>query len=338
MPPGRRWLRPRLGGRPGFRRRWPGLGWAGGQKSGGDDDAAQLGEHVGEGRLGLGGVPGGSPTPVGEVGAVVAVQGAPEHGDRVAVQAERDGAAHGVLGAVAGLADAEKVAGLGEGDLDRPAPGVSADQRCRAAVPVGGDQGQVVAGVRAVVAQQDDADGFGVEGPVPQGSDLSEIHGVGTAVPVHLGFGEPGGGGELGRGTEPGAFERRASAPSGGRRGQVVEHRVGRQPGGEGEVAGQRAQCLAVIGGVGHDVQVAAVMAGGQETDHRCGGLDFGLALLGPPQSGHHRQTDRACRDRQRDDQADHHEADPAPGRAGAFGRAVVLPGHPEHLLARALE
>jgi hypothetical protein len=43
---------------------------------------------------------------VGGVGRVVAVQRVPDDGDRIAVQAGRDGAAHGVLGAAAGLADA----------------------------------------------------------------------------------------------------------------------------------------------------------------------------------------------------------------------------------------
>jgi len=93
---------------------------------------------------------------------MVSVQGVPEHGDAVAIQAEGDGALDGASGAVAGLADAEQVAGFAEGDLDGPAPGVPDDQVCRAGFPVGGDQGQVVGGVGAVVAQQDHADGPGV--------------------------------------------------------------------------------------------------------------------------------------------------------------------------------
>jgi hypothetical protein len=54
---------------------------------------------------------------------VVSVQGVPDDGDGVAVQAKRDGAAHRLFGAVAGLADVQQVAGLGEGDFDGPPPG-----------------------------------------------------------------------------------------------------------------------------------------------------------------------------------------------------------------------
>jgi hypothetical protein len=130
-----------------------GLAWAGGQKSGGDDDTAEPGEHVGERGLNLGGVSGDCLAPIGGVGRVVAVQRVPEDGDAVGVQFERDGAAYGVLGAAAGLADAEHVAGFGESDLDGPSPCVSADQLCWAGVQVGGDQDQVVADVGGIVTQ-----------------------------------------------------------------------------------------------------------------------------------------------------------------------------------------
>jgi hypothetical protein len=62
------------------------------EKSGGDDHAAELDGHVGERGLGLGGVPGRLLAAVGGVGRVVAVQRVPDDGDRIAVQAERDGA------------------------------------------------------------------------------------------------------------------------------------------------------------------------------------------------------------------------------------------------------
>jgi hypothetical protein len=50
----------------------------------------------------------------------VAVEDVPDDGDRVAVQAEGDGALDGSPGAALGLADAEEVAAFGEGDLNRP--------------------------------------------------------------------------------------------------------------------------------------------------------------------------------------------------------------------------
>ena len=177
---------------------------------GGDDGSAELGEHVGERGLGLGGVLGLAFALGGEVGRVVAVQGVSDDGDRVAAQAEPNGAAHGVLGTVAGLADAEQVAGLGQGDLDRPAPGVPADQSRRTAEQVVGDQRQVVACVGAVVAQQDHAHLPGLEGPVPQAADLGQVHGVGAAVPVDLCIPELRGGGESGGVAQSCAFQRRA--------------------------------------------------------------------------------------------------------------------------------
>ena len=82
------------------------LAWGDGEKSGGDH-AAELGEHVGEGRVGLGGVPGGPCAVVDGVAGMVAVQRVPDDGDRVAVQAERDGAAdqaYRVTSAAAGVA------------------------------------------------------------------------------------------------------------------------------------------------------------------------------------------------------------------------------------------
>jgi hypothetical protein len=85
--------------------------------SGGDHGAAQLGEHVLEGGLGLGCIPGLVVAAGGEGVPGVAVPGVPgddEGGD----QGERDGALDGAAGAVAGLAGAEDVAGVGEGLLD----------------------------------------------------------------------------------------------------------------------------------------------------------------------------------------------------------------------------
>jgi hypothetical protein len=88
-----------------------------GRKSGGDDDAAELGSHVGEGGLGLRRVPGRGLAPVGGVGRVVSVQRVPDDDDRVAVQGERGGSLDGAASAVARLACAELLACLGESRL-----------------------------------------------------------------------------------------------------------------------------------------------------------------------------------------------------------------------------
>jgi hypothetical protein len=97
--------------------------------AGGDQDAAELGEHVLEGGLALGGVPGLGVAAGGDADAVVAVSGVPHDDQCVDEQGERDGALDGAAGAVAGLAGAQNVAGVGEGLLDGPAAGVPLDQR-----------------------------------------------------------------------------------------------------------------------------------------------------------------------------------------------------------------
>jgi hypothetical protein len=86
--------------------------------AGADQDPAELGEHVLEGGLGLGPVPGFGGAAAGDAGRVVAVPGVPHHDQGADEQGERDGALDGAAGAVAGLAGAQDVAGVGEGLLD----------------------------------------------------------------------------------------------------------------------------------------------------------------------------------------------------------------------------
>jgi len=74
--------------------------------SGGDHGAAQLGEHVLEGGLGLGCVPGLVVAAGGEGVPGVAVPGVPGDDEGADDQGERDGALDGAAGAVAGLAGA----------------------------------------------------------------------------------------------------------------------------------------------------------------------------------------------------------------------------------------
>jgi hypothetical protein len=64
-------------------------------KSGGDQDAAELGGHVGGGRLGFGRVSGGAGAAAFDVGGVVPGDGVPGDGDRLAGWLEGDGALDG---------------------------------------------------------------------------------------------------------------------------------------------------------------------------------------------------------------------------------------------------
>jgi len=69
--------------------------------AGGDQDAAELGEHVLEGGFGLGGVPGLGVPAGGDAGRVVAVPGVPGDDQGAGEQGERDDALDGAAGAVA---------------------------------------------------------------------------------------------------------------------------------------------------------------------------------------------------------------------------------------------
>jgi hypothetical protein len=118
-------------------------------------------------------------------------------------------------GAVAGLAGAQDVAGVGEGLLDGPAGGVAGDQGGRAGGRVGGDQGEQ-AGV--AVAGEDDPDGAGVQAAVPQAGDVGQAHGLVTAVGPDGGRGPAGGSGQLAGGAQPLALAAGPSPGAGGPR------------------------------------------------------------------------------------------------------------------------
>jgi hypothetical protein len=118
----------------------------------GDQDAAELGEHVLDGGLGLGGVPGLGMAAGGDAGRAVTVPGVPDDDQGVDEQGERDGALGGAAGAAAGLPGAENVAGAGEGLLDGPPAGVAGNQGGGAGGQVGGGQG----GQAGVAAGEDD--------------------------------------------------------------------------------------------------------------------------------------------------------------------------------------
>jgi hypothetical protein len=160
----------------------------------GYQDVAELGEHVLEGGFGLGVVPGLGVAACGDAGRAMAVPGVPDDDQGVDEQRERDGALDGAAGAVAGLAGAQDVAGVGEGLLDGPAGGVAGDQGGGAGGQVGGDQGEQ-AGV--VAAGEDDPDGLGVQAAVPQTGDVGQVDVLVTAVDLDRGGGSAGGGGQL---------------------------------------------------------------------------------------------------------------------------------------------
>ena|ERR1019366_6940659 len=117
----------RLRARTAWILRGSGLSWRTTGNAGAVQDAAQCGEHVLEGGLSLGGVPGLGPPTGGDGGRVVAVPDVPDDDERVHQQGEWDGALDGAAGPVAGLADAGHVAGVSEGLLDGPPGGVPLD-------------------------------------------------------------------------------------------------------------------------------------------------------------------------------------------------------------------
>src|SRR6266498_5602822 len=110
-------------------------------KPGGDEEAAELDDHVEVGRFGLGGVPGGVPAAGGDVVGVLCGEGVPAGDQAVGDESEGDGVLDGAAGAVAGLAEAGDLFGVVEGDLDGPAGGVAADDGLGGGGQVGGDQG-----------------------------------------------------------------------------------------------------------------------------------------------------------------------------------------------------
>src|SRR5260370_27584869 len=114
-------------------------------KSGGDQDAAELGGHVGGGRLGLAGVPGGAGAAGVDVGGGRPRGGGAHRGDGLAGELERDGALHGAGRPVAGLPGPEDLLAVFYRDLDAPPRCVALDDGGGAGARVGGDQGQVKA-------------------------------------------------------------------------------------------------------------------------------------------------------------------------------------------------
>ncbi len=219
-------LLPRPGVRRGFLRRSGVVAFR--QETGGDESPAELDNHVEVGGLGLGAVPGSvCPSLFSDLRSV-AVVGVPDDHQSLGDQPERDGAGHGGRGAVAGLADAGNLTRVFESDLDRPAGWVAGHDVGGGAVQVGGDQGQVVAGLGGTARLPDQyySHGAGAVGAVPQAHRLGDQYRVASAVAVHAVPVPYTGAGQVCRRTQPLADTPRASATSGYRGGDGVQDRV----------------------------------------------------------------------------------------------------------------
>jgi hypothetical protein len=86
--------------------------------SGGDEDPAELGDHVSGGRLGLGPLAGSAGTVLVDVIGMMPGGPVPQDGEALACQGERDGAVHRGCQPVAGLPGSEDLLGVFDGDLD----------------------------------------------------------------------------------------------------------------------------------------------------------------------------------------------------------------------------
>ena len=305
-----------------------------------DQGPAQLDEHVLEGLLGLGPVPGLGGAAVIDVSRVVAVAGVPADDQGVDQEREWDGALDGALDPVAGLAGAQDVAGISERLLDSPPAGVAGHQRAGGSAQVGGDQGQVIAAGGVLVAGQDQPHGAGVPGPVPQAADLGDVPDLLPAVGGDGHRVPGGGGGYVTGGAEPVPFGAGPAAAAGARRRQVIQHRVAGDPAGPGHVAGQGAQRRAVVGGVGHDVHRPVREGQCELADQGGGGLHLAVSvpLAGQVQPGQHRQAHRPGAERQPDHDPGGDKAVAVAELAQARGAAVVLPAGAVYLATAAAE
>ena len=146
-------------------------------KPGDDQGLAQLGDHVVEGRLGLGPVPRLAELAVEGVVGVVAVRGIPNDDQGLDQHPERDRALDGVLDPVAGLPDTHLLLADGVGRLDRPAHRVSLDDLRRRGGLVEAEQRQVV-GLGRIRFADEHAPPEGVaETAVPDARHLGHAYG-----------------------------------------------------------------------------------------------------------------------------------------------------------------
>ena len=207
-----------------------GLIWGNCGKSCGDEGAAELGEYVFEGGLGLLGVPRLSGLASGEVLGVVAEQCVPNSHESLDQEFKGHGALNGFGDAVACLADAEDLFGGGVGRFDRPPVGVTRHNRFGLAVVVGGEQREVIADGGVGFADQYRLTWGSPERAVPQGIDHRDLHRVGAAVALYR-HGAPGrGGGKFAQGTQAPTLRARPATAAGARRCGGEQGGVGGQP------------------------------------------------------------------------------------------------------------
>src|SRR6266702_8224038 len=95
-------------------------------------------------------------------------------------------------------------------------------------------------------------------------------------------------GGDFGGLTQLGALQTGPAPLAGALRGPAIQGGVTRQAGGPGDLLRQATHLLAVVGGVGHDMDAPAGQAGGDGGHHLAGQVDRGGGSLAlPAASGH---------------------------------------------------
>ena len=129
---------------------WREWRWVGPPKLRSDDHATELAEHVEDRRLGLFPIPRGEGAGSFDVVGRMTRRRVPADRKGVHDEPEGDRAFDRSLEPVAGLADAAELLGVTDRHLDRPARRVAFDDLGGRRVEVGGDEGDVVAVLRAV--------------------------------------------------------------------------------------------------------------------------------------------------------------------------------------------
>ena len=126
------------------------VSWRDARYSGGGHElGAQLGDHVGEARAGLGPVPGAAQPAVVDVGGGISGDRVPHDNQGLHEERERDGALDGALGTAVRIPGAGELLAGGVGRLDRPPPGVALDQPGWGGGCVEAEDAQVAGLVRA---------------------------------------------------------------------------------------------------------------------------------------------------------------------------------------------
>lgn len=202
---------------------------------------------------------------------------------------------------------------------------------------VGGEHQQFPDPVAGSVTHGYEPSGAFAERAVPQAGDLGDVHGAGAAVAGHGGLAPGGAGCGLGGGADPVALGAGASPLAGGERRWLVEHGVALDAGGPGDPGRQVLQGVAVVGGVGHQVDGPVGKRPRQQPDQGAGQLNRGGGALAAPQPKQHWQAGRPAAKRQRDHDPDEDPSVAAGGHVSGLG-GVVGPKRMMDLLAASAE